>query len=228
MAGVSDSKRKQHDKTGSSYVQDFTETPVRVPYGHIVVSGRWRNTELMETLQSSIPVHFEDSLGVVDFHTSSYTGIIYISEADLISSTSYRRKLAKLRKANKVRGVVIAEKTSVSQQYLSDLQRFANLELGLVLLFVENEQEGAKLLVQMVHVETRNASNLIMKKPKSINIDEAILNTLTCVPKLGDVKAKLILQKYKSLKDICNAPVEDLSEIVGQACAKNIKSFFGS
>ncbi|ESO86509.1 hypothetical protein LOTGIDRAFT_220534 [Lottia gigantea] len=219
---MSNTKSNQLDTTENSTMAGL----IRIPLGHIVVSGRWRNSDLVEVLQSSIPVHFEDNLAVVDFYPSNYTGVIYISEADIVSSTGYKRKLAKLRKANKVRGIVIAEKSPVSEQYILDLQKFANLELGMVLLLVENQTEAAKLLIQMVHVEIKTDINPLMKKPKPCSYDEAVLNTLMCVPKLGEVKAKLILQTYKSLKDVCNAPTESLGNIVGMACARNIKKFF--
>ena len=46
----------------------------------------------------SVQVHYDDNLGVVDFHTSSQTGVIYVSESDMVAATGYRRKLAMLRK----------------------------------------------------------------------------------------------------------------------------------
>ena len=47
-----------------------------------------------------LPVIFEDGLGVVDFHPSGDSAIIYLPEADLVSGNSYRRKLVKLHKVN--------------------------------------------------------------------------------------------------------------------------------
>lgn len=41
---------------------------------------------------------FEDNLGVVDFYPSSEVGAVYITEGELASGTTYRRKLVKLRK----------------------------------------------------------------------------------------------------------------------------------
>ena len=37
-------------------------------------------------------------IGVLDFLLSSNTGVIYVSESDLVSGTAFRRKLVKLRK----------------------------------------------------------------------------------------------------------------------------------
>ena len=41
---------------------------------------------------------YEDVLGVVDFHPSSDTAVLYISEADLAFGSAYRRRAVRLRK----------------------------------------------------------------------------------------------------------------------------------
>lgn len=41
---------------------------------------------------------YEEDLGVVDFHPSMSMGVIYLSEADIITGTAYKRKLVKFRK----------------------------------------------------------------------------------------------------------------------------------
>ena len=46
----------------------------------------------------SVNVLYEDQLGVVDFHPSSNTAVLYISEGDLVMGQSYRRRVVKLRK----------------------------------------------------------------------------------------------------------------------------------
>ena len=46
----------------------------------------------------SVNVVYEENLGVVDFHPSKDVGIVYVSEADLVSGQTYKRKLVKLRK----------------------------------------------------------------------------------------------------------------------------------
>ena len=49
-----------------------------------------------------------------------------------------------------VRGIVIAERTPMSDQYFAALQKFTVLELGLVLMPVTNQSEAAGLLTQIV------------------------------------------------------------------------------
>ena len=48
-------------------------------------------------ISDGVNVLFEDNLGVVDFHPSEHMGVVYVSEGDLVTGASYRRKIAKLR-----------------------------------------------------------------------------------------------------------------------------------
>jgi len=41
---------------------------------------------------------FDESLGVIDFCPSSNIAVVYISEAELVASSAYRRRLVRLRK----------------------------------------------------------------------------------------------------------------------------------
>ena len=50
-----------------------------------------------------------------------------------------------------MRGVVIAEKTTTSSQYFGALQKFAVLELGLVLIPVATQTETGNILIQLVN-----------------------------------------------------------------------------
>lgn len=54
--------------------------------------------------------------------------------------------------ANNLHGVVIAERTDMSKQYFRDLQKFCVSDLGLDLIPVANQSEGAAFLIQMVSV----------------------------------------------------------------------------
>ena len=53
---------------------------------------------LCGSIVGSVNVVYEENLGVVDFHPSKDVGIVYVSEADLVSGQTYKRKLVKLRK----------------------------------------------------------------------------------------------------------------------------------
>ena len=56
-----------------------------------------------------------------------------------------------LLKANSsLKGIVLVEKTILSEQYFAAIQKFVVIELGLILLPVTNQVEASQLLTQMV------------------------------------------------------------------------------
>ncbi|KAK2152530.1 hypothetical protein LSH36_326g05037 [Paralvinella palmiformis] len=160
-----------------------------------------------------VNILYEDRLGVVDFHPSSDMAVVYLSEGDLVAGSSYKRKLAKLRMASSMRGIVLAERTPTSCQYFAGLQTFAVLELGLVLIPVSIQNEAADLLIQLVSLENRPQTNQFRMKRKSQPPDGAIFATLQLIPRLGEIKARALLDKFHSIDQICNATLEKCRRI---------------
>ncbi|VDI46159.1 fanconi anemia-associated protein [Mytilus galloprovincialis] len=196
----------------------LTQTPIKtginVPIGHLIVNPKWKNSDLSTTLQSSIQVLYDDNLGLIDFYPSSNTGVVYITEAELVSN-SYRRRLAKLRKANMIPIVVIVEstknqptryllfvigeRTGTSSQYFCSLQKFCVMELGFSLIPVPSQKEAGTFLAQMVHVEGHKETNPFTKKKRSTPLDQALLASVKSIPKLGEVKSRMLLEKFGSM-----------------------------
>ncbi|XP_013787783.1 Fanconi anemia core complex-associated protein 24-like isoform X2 [Limulus polyphemus] len=178
----------------------MTQTPVKkdilVPHGHIIISYKWRGTELAKALEKGVKVIISEQLGVVDFHPSSDVAVAYVSEVDIIAGTSFRRKLVKMRQADCMRGVVIVEKTPYTTQQFYSLQKFTVLELGLTLIPIANSSEAGQLLIQMVHAENRESCNPFRLKRQIPPMEVLLVRTLTCIPSLGDVKARALLQKF--------------------------------
>ena len=209
--------------------QSFTQTPakatINVTPGCIIVASKWRGTELCSALQGNVQVLYEDSLGSMDFVPTSHMGVLFASEMDLVSQSSVRRKLAKLRKENKLQILVIAEKTAANSQYYQNFQKFVLMELGFQIAQVPSQKEAGGILNQIVQTEGRQENNQFNRKRKNENLDSASLETLQCVPKLGRVKAKQLLDHFCTLQAIAAASLQDLAQVVGKASAQNVKSF---
>ncbi len=62
-------------------------------------------------------------------------------------------------KCDRVRGVVLAEKTSTTAQYFAALQKFVVLEIGLVLTPCTTSEEVANILAQMVSYQGTHVLN---------------------------------------------------------------------
>nr|XP_023411412.1 Fanconi anemia core complex-associated protein 24 isoform X4 [Loxodonta africana] len=123
--------------------------PIHVPFGYVVASEKWRGSELAQGLQGKIKLLFEDCLTPVDFYLSSRSCVLYITEADLVAGNGYRKRLVRVRNSSNLQGIILVEKTQMSEQYFPAVQKFTVLDLGMVLLPVASQMEASRLIIQL-------------------------------------------------------------------------------
>ncbi|KAM6409226.1 Fanconi anemia core complex-associated protein 24 [Rhynochetos jubatus] len=206
-----------------------TAGSVVVPYGHVVGHEKWRGSEIAQRLQGKIRLIFEDGLGLVDFHLSNRTCILYISEADLVAGNEFKRRLVRFRNASSYWGIVIVEKTQISDQYFSAVQKLVVLELGMALLPVANQGEASQLITQLVREQSKDHnSNPFLRKQCSQLAEPSLFRTVQQIPGVGKTKALLLLEHFGSIHRLCNASVKELELVVGQTVAQQIYTFLGS
>ncbi|NXN92514.1 FAP24 protein, partial [Rhinopomastus cyanomelas] len=201
-----------------------------VPYGHVIGNEKWRGSEMAQKLQGKVRLIFQDDLGLVDFHLSNRTCILYISEADLVAGDGFKRRLVRFRNANSLGGIVIIEKTQISEQYFSPVQKLVVLELGMALLPVANQGEASQLITQLVSLYVREQSkdhstNPFLRKPCSQLAEPSVFRTVQQIPGVGKTKALLLLQQFGSIHRLCQASVQELELVVGQTVAQQIHRF---
>ncbi|NWU44761.1 FAP24 protein, partial [Hylia prasina] len=207
-----------------------TAGSVVVPYGHVIGNEKWRGSEVAQRLQGKVRLIFEDGLGLVDFHLSNRTCILFISEADLVAGDEFKRRLVRFRNASSLRGIVIVEKTQISDQYYSGVQKLVVLELGMVLLPVANQGEASQLIIQLVSFCVREQSrdrgaNPFLRKQRAQPAEPAVLQAVQHIPAVGKTKALLLLQQFGSIHRLCNASIRELEQVVGQTVAQQIYTF---
>ncbi|XP_066184058.1 Fanconi anemia core complex-associated protein 24 [Sylvia atricapilla] len=206
-----------------------TAGSIVVPYGHVIGNEKWRGSEVAQRLQGKVRLIFEDGLGLVDFHLSNRTCILLISEADLVAGDEFKRRLVRFRNASSLRGIVIVEKTQISDQYYSGVQKLAVLELGMVLLPVANQEEASQLIIQLVREQSRErGSNPFVRRQRGPPAEPAVLRAVQRIPAVGKAKALLLLQHFRSIQRLCNASVCELEQVVGQTVAQQIYTFLHS
>uniref|UniRef100_A0A8C5UCQ3 FA core complex associated protein 24 n=1 Tax=Malurus cyaneus samueli TaxID=2593467 RepID=A0A8C5UCQ3_9PASS len=206
---------------------DFTVTAgsVVVPYGHVIGNEKWRGSEVAQRLKGKVTLIFEDGLGLVDFHLSNRACILFISEADLVAGNEFKRRLVKLRNASSL-GIVIVEKTPISDQYFLGVQKLVVLELGMVLLPVANQGEASQLIIQLVREQSRDRSaNPFLRKHRAQLAEPSVLHTMQHIPGVGKTKALLLLQRFGSIHRLCNASINEVEQVVGQTVAQQIYTF---
>ncbi|NXL45766.1 FAP24 protein, partial [Podilymbus podiceps] len=207
-----------------------TAGSIVVPYGHVIGKEKWRGSEIAQRLQGKIRLIFEDGLGLVDFHLSNRTCILYISEADLVAGDEFKRRLVRFRNASSLGGIVIVERTQISDQYFLAVQKLVVLELGMVLLPVANQGEASQLIIRLVSFYVReqskdHSSNPFLRKQCAQLAEPSVFRTVQQIPGVGKTKALLLLQQFGSIHRICNASVKELELVVGQTVAQQIYTF---
>ncbi|XP_045149696.1 Fanconi anemia core complex-associated protein 24 isoform X2 [Echinops telfairi] len=172
--------------------------PIYVPLGHIVACERWRGSQLAQEMQ-----------------------------ADLVAGKGYRKRLVQIRNSSHLQGIVLVEKTQMSEQYFPAAQKFTVLDLGMVLLPVCSQKEAASLIIQLVHEQAKEPSkNPFLRKKRAQLSEPSLLQTVQQIPGVGKVKAPLLLQKFPSIQHLSNASMQELEHVVGQAAAQRIHTFF--
>ncbi|XP_046538204.1 Fanconi anemia core complex-associated protein 24 [Equus quagga] len=201
--------------------------PVHVPFGHIVANEKWRGSQLAQEMQGKIKLVFEADLTPVDFYLSSRSCILYVTEADLVAGNGYRKRLVRVRNSSNLQGIVVVEKTQMSEQYFPAVQKFTVLDLGMVLLPVASQTEASCLLVQLVQEQAKEPSkNPFLRKKRPLISELSLLRTVQQIPGVGKTKAVLLLQKFPSIQQLSNASVPDLEPVVGPAVAQHVHGFF--
>ncbi|NXF08102.1 FAP24 protein, partial [Smithornis capensis] len=200
-----------------------------VPYGHVIGNEKWRGSEVAQRLQGKVKLIFEDGLGLVDFHLSNRTCILYISEADLVAGDEFKRRLVRFRNASNLVALVIVEKTGISDQYFSAVQKFVVLELGMVLLPVANQGEASQLIIQLVssvwEQSRERGTNPFLGRQRAQLAEPAVFHSMQHIPGVGKSKALLLLQRFGSIHGLCNASLEELQQVVGPTAAQQIYTF---
>ncbi|XP_001367306.2 Fanconi anemia core complex-associated protein 24 isoform X2 [Monodelphis domestica] len=200
---------------------------LQVPFGHVIGSEKWRGSQLAQEMQGKIKLIFEEGLAPVDFHLSNRFCILYITEADLVAGNNYKKRIVQLRNASNLKGIIIVEKTQMSEQYFTTVQKFVVLELGMTLLPVSNQMEASQLIIQLVHEQTKERNRNPFLKKKSCQLCESsVLQTVQQIPGVGKVMALLLLQEFPSIQKLSNASIQELERVVGHTLAEKMHTFF--
>ncbi|XP_062501145.1 Fanconi anemia core complex-associated protein 24-like isoform X2 [Corticium candelabrum] len=172
----------------------------KLPAGCVFVNERIRQSEVVRKLQNGLNVSIQDSMGSIDFFTSNSTAVILLSESEVVDKQQYQSRLMKLaQKQNKYRGVALVEKTSLTEQYYGALQKFGVIDCNLVILPVSNATEAAQQLTAMVYQDEHPANNPYRRRHKARPLDSSLLETVQLLPGIGIVKAKALLNRFKTV-----------------------------
>ncbi|XP_061432314.1 Fanconi anemia core complex-associated protein 24-like isoform X2 [Lethenteron reissneri] len=193
-------------------------TPARpgtsVPPGHVLISEKWRGTQVAQALSGKVRLVFEEAMGLTDFQLSDRTCLLFITESDQVTGSDYKRRLVRFRKKSAANSLVLVELTPLSEQYFADVQAFVVLDLGMAIVPVAEEGKSPGT----------NPFSPSRGAPGSG--DAAVLDCVTHIPGIGRVKALALLERFPSLHALSTASDEQLAVAVGRGAAASVRAFF--
>ena len=202
------------------------DNTVVVPTGHIVANLKWQNTEIISHINKKVKVIFMSDIKNIDFFPSTTVAAIYIPESDLVIDNSvYKQRIYSFYRSHAPQNkIVLVEINNLTSHLFIGIQKLVVLDYKLKLICFSNLEEVASALQQFVSISMMKSnifSNVIVHN--RCFVDSNVLNLVNGFKGVGKSKALLLLQKYKTVKNILDAPLLELEKIVSSQSAKFIK-----
>lgn len=89
------------------------------------------------------------------------------------------------------------------------------LKLNIPIIQTQNEKDTSKYLSILANNKSKNKEYSLRESKKFISKQEQLQFILEGFPNIGPIKAKKLIESFKSLKNIANAPKEDLEKVLG-------------
>ena len=194
----------------------------QVPSGYLLLNNRLSGSELHKLLNEKHHVNIDGSLGLIDIMYLDGKGVMYIDESSLVDLEECKTRIIKFKTVNQ--GMVMLESINFDEQFMQ-LQKYIVIEHKVNMMMVVSKKEAVDLLGRIIKEELNRRNNPFLIKLKPIPIETCILSALQSIPKLGSVKANVLMEKYHNLENLLSAPEEDLGPLVGKASAKVIYNF---
>jgi len=143
---------------------------------------------------------------------------------DFISSMINRRLIEQLNQMQKYKNKLLIIEGQISSLFEKDTGIHPNSIRGFILsiitnyntniIFTKDFQDTAQYLTTLAkqQIKPKTEISLHSRIPKTIKKQKQYI--LEAFPNIGPKKAKLLLKKFKSLKQVFNATEEDLKEIL--------------
>jgi len=123
--------------------------------------------------------------------------------------------------------VVVAERNTSSLKQHKDVQTVATLKKDLNVIPVANMQEIPALLKDLAYAQSHPQNNHFSStKEAPLDLASKQLHLMTLIPNVGRTKAQALVENFGTLKRISYANLEEMTAVVGFACASSVHNFF--
>ncbi|XP_066913838.1 Fanconi anemia core complex-associated protein 24-like [Clytia hemisphaerica] len=195
----------------------------KIPSRHLLLNLKFQSSSLSkEIISTGYKVLYEDTLGLIDCFPSTSCAVVIAFENLIVTELELKSKLRQLMKYSKKK-VVLFEMSSTTEQYLNTLQqKVIREDWELSILLFTKLNEVVLFLTQLS--QHQDNSSLFGKPSDRPSHNESLLQIVTSFPGIGEKKAKELLKRFGTLKNILEAPTKDLAEVVGEKTSFSLKN----
>ena len=198
----------------------------KVPTGYLMLNGRLAGSEIYRLLKAKFFVNIDETLGTVDIVYLEGKGVLYVEEHELLAVEDSKKRVSNF-KTTVNQGIVFLESIVFDENFI-EFQNFIVIELKLNLMMVVSKSEAVELLGKIIKEELQPKNNPFLIKQKTISKEKCILNAFQNIPKLGVVKAKLIMEDFRTIEKLLESTEEDLVLLIGKSSARSLYNFLHS
>lgn len=196
----------------------------------IVADSKWIGSDLLKNLENNLKVETLTGFSADFKLLGGRCYILILTEADYIGNCkAYKVALARFYKNHKNSSpIVICLRSEASAPDFSLVQNFCVIELGLPVIPISDLKQVPQVISQVISTNSKvNPFKFGLPKEKNLNnFDKDLVKLVQTIPGLGDKKARTLLEKLPSLNQIAQAEQSQLSNIVGLASARAVRSYF--
>ena len=197
----------------------------------IIIDIHEKNSLILSELKSSNEAELQiTSLKIADY----IIGKIAIERktiSDFISSMINKRLIGQLNHMQRYKQRILIIEGKIENFYKEDIKINSNAIRGFILsiitnyntpiIFTKDEKETANYLILLAKQQLKPKSEISLHSRIPKTIEEQKQYILEAFPNIGPAKAKLLLEKFKTLEKTFNASEEDLKDVL----KKNTKDF---
>ncbi len=189
------------------------------PKTEIIIDNREKQSLVASYLSKEANIKFEQ-LGIADYLIGDIA-IERKSYSDFIHSMINKRLISQLIEIKKYPSCFLI----IEGRELKESENLENASRGMILsailkfqipiIFSKNEQDTAKFILLLAKkIDKPEQEPALRYMPSSMSKEEQKQFILEGFPDIGPKTAKKLLEKFKTIKNIINAPEEELKEIL--------------
>ncbi len=235
MYTVLESFTKKQTRTLSSFTTPKLEIPSKVM---VYADSREKKSGVLRFLHDLDVAIESKQLTVGDFQVSEEVIIEYKRVTDFVDSLLDKRlftQIQSLKQVAKKPLIIIQGEQSiygvrnVHPNAINGMLATITISYQIPVLFTQTDAETANLVYTVARREQQQKTSFTPQAAKKVYTKkEQLEEVVSSIPQVGPLLAKKVLAQFHTVEHLCNASIEQLSEIegIGSVKAKQIHSFF--